>query len=105
MSITLLLCLAAVVIAGLFTFVPEVHTAIVNAYKTASDDLDKIAADGKALVARLEGHAAAQSTAAADLASGAAALTAASNTATTNAQVASSAAVTLKSALTSVAAK
>lgn len=48
---------AAVVIGGLYLFVPAVHTAVINAWKTARDDLDKIAADGQAIVTRLENHA------------------------------------------------
>lgn len=101
MLVTLLI-VAAVTVVGLFVFVPSAHQPILNAFKTAVDDLDKINADAKALLNRLEGHSAAQESAAVDLTKAAAVSTAAAATATANAGVAAAAAAALKTILADV---
>ena len=100
-----LLLTAAVVVGGLYFFVPQVHTALLHAWTVARDDLDKIAVDGKALVARLEAHAAKQTAAAAAHTEAAAVSTAAASVATTNASTASAAASSLATVVAGVAAK
>lgn len=89
-----LLLVAAVVVGGLYVFVPKVHTALLNAWTVARDDLDKLSADGKALVARFEAHAASES------AKASAAQTVVTNS-TANASAASSAAAAIKTVVSS----
>lgn len=89
------LLFVALVVGGLYVFVPAVHTALANAYKTASDDLDKIAVDAKALVARVESHGKAQQAAATNL-------QAAATTAQTNATAATEAAAALKTVVAAI---
>lgn len=97
MSLFIALALVAVVvIAGLYFLVPAVHTALVNAFNAARDSLDKIVADGEALVTRLEAHAKHQTAAAATHVTAAAAHTTAATTAANNAANASAAASSLK---------
>ena len=94
MSITLLI-VAGVIVAGLYFFVPAVHTALVNAYKTATDDLNKIKVDAEALVTRIENHGKAQQAAATNL-------QAAATTAQANATAATTTAAALKTVVASV---
>lgn len=97
-----LMLVGALIVAGLFFFVPQVHRALIGALKTAADDLDKINTDAKALVSRLEGHAAAQTSASADHTKAAAVFVAAAATAQTNAETARKAADAFKAAVAEV---
>lgn len=97
-----LLIVAAVIVVGLFLFVPSAHQPILNAFKTAVDDLDKINTDAKALLSRVEGHAAAQTSAADDHTKAAAVFTAAAATATTNAATALKAAEAIKAVVADI---
>lgn len=87
--------IAVILAAGLYLFVPAVHTALVNAYKAANDDLNKLKADSEALLARFEGHAKAQQAAATNL-------QAAATVAQTNASAATSVASALKTTVAAI---
>ena len=97
-----LLIVAAVVVAGLYIFVPQVHTALLHAWTVARDDLEKIKADGETLVKRLEAHATKQTAAAAVHTEAAAVSTAAASVATETANIASASASAIKSAVSGV---
>ena len=93
------LLVVAVVIVGLYFFVPAFHTALLNAFNVARDSLEKIVADGEALVARLESHAKAQTAAAASHTAALQAHTVLAQNAANNASTASAAASNVKSAI------
>lgn len=63
MSILILAAvIAAVVIAGLYVFVPEVHTKFGNAFKAAQSDYESFVTRAEKLIDDIEEHATAKAT-------------------------------------------
>ncbi len=90
-----ILLFAAVLIGGIYVFVPQARASISAAWTTARDDLNKIKTDAEALVTRIENHGAAQQAAATNLA-------AAASTAQANANAATTTAAALKTTVASI---
>lgn len=96
------LIFAALAVGGVYVFVPSTRAEISKAWTTAKDDLDKLYADGEALVKRYEAHAVKQTAVVAAKTAEAQAAQTAASVASTVAKTAADAAAAVKAVLPKV---